>query len=59
MKVKNAFIYNMSTDVKVNKTKKFKKFYSEQFLGALLNELAYPIMKIGVPLTKNVLTPLM
>ena len=49
----------MSTDVKVNKTKKFQKFYSERFLGALLNELACPIMKIGVPLTKNVLTPLM
>ena len=56
-KLRNAF-NNMSADVKFSKTKIVKIIQSGGFLGSLLSKLAGPLMKIAVPLAKNVLAPL-
>ena len=56
-KLRNAF-NNMSADVKFSKTKIVKIIQSGGFLGSLLSKLADPLMKIAVPLAKNVLAPL-
>ena len=48
----------MSTDLKLSKGQISKIIQSEQFLGSLLSKLAGPLMKIVIPLAKNVLTPL-
>ena len=54
-KLRNAFESNMSTDMKLSKTQIFKLIQSGGFLGSLLNKTASPLMKVAVPLTKNVL----
>ena len=56
-KVRNAF-NNMSTDFKLSKAQISKIIQSEGFIGLLLSKLAGPLMKIAVPLAKNVLAPL-
>ena len=56
-KVRNAF-NNMSTDLKLSKAQIFKIIQSGGFLGSLLSKLAGPVMKVAVPLAKNVLAPL-
>ena len=56
--LKNAFATNMSTDVKLSKAQLSKIIQSGGFLGALLNKLAGPLMKVGVPLAKTFLLPL-
>ena len=57
-KLKNAFNNNMSTDLKLSKTQIFKIIQSGGFLGSLLSKLAGPLMKVAIPLAKNVLAPL-
>ena len=48
----------MSTDLRHSKAQIFKIIQSGGFLGSLLSNLAGPLMKIAIPLTKNVLAPL-
>ena len=57
-KLRNAFNNNMSADIKFSKTKIVKIIQSGGFLVSLLSKLAGPLMKIAVPLAKNVLAPL-
>ena len=53
-----AFSNNLSTDVKFSKTQLSKMMQSGGFLGNLLSKLAGPLMKVALPLAKNVLAPL-
>ena len=48
----------MSTDLKLSKAQISKIVQSGGFLGSLLSELAGPLMKVAIPLAKNVLAPL-
>ena len=48
----------MSTDLRLSKAQISKIIQSGGFLGSLLNKLAGPLMKIAIPLAKNVLAPL-
>ena len=57
-KVRNAFNNNMSTDLKLSKAQISKIVQSGGFLGSLLSKLAGPLMKVAIPLAKNVLAPL-
>ena len=57
-KVRNAFNNNMSTNLKLSKAQTSKIIQSGGFLGSLLSKLAGPLMKIAIPLAKNVLAPL-
>ena len=57
-KLRNAFNNNMSADIKLSITQINKIIQSGGFLGSLLSKLAGPLMKIAVPLAKNVLAPL-
>ena len=44
----------MSTDLKLSKAKISKIIQSGRSLGSLLRKLAGPLMKIAIPLAKNV-----
>ena len=57
-KLRNAFNDNMSTDLKLSKAQITQIIKSRGFLGSLLSELVGPLMKVAVPLAKNVLAPL-
>ena len=57
-KLRNAFSNNMSTDLKLSKAQIFKIIQYGGFLGSLLSKLAGPLMKVAVPLVKNILAPL-
>ena len=57
-KLRNVFNNNMLTDVKLSKAHISKIIQSGGFLGPLLSKLAGPLMKAGVPLSKNILAPL-
>ena len=57
-KLRNAFKNYMSTDIKLSKVQIFKIFQSGGFLDSLLSKLAGPLMKVVVPLAKNILAPL-
>ena len=57
-KLRNAFNNNMSTDLKLSKAQISKIIQSGGFLGSLLSKLADPLMKVAIPLAKNVLAPL-
>ena len=57
-KLRNAFNNNMSTDLKLSKAQISKLIQSGGFLGSLLSKLASQLMKVAVPLAKNVLAPL-
>ena len=48
----------MSYDIKFYKAKISKVIQSGGFLGSLLSKLAGPLMKVVVPLAKNILAPL-
>ena len=48
----------MSTDLKLSKAPISKIIQSGGFLGSLLSKLAGPLMKVAIPLAKNVLAPL-
>ena len=55
--IRKAFSNNLSRDVKFSKIQ-LKMMQSGGFLGNLLSKLAGPLMKVAMPLTKNVLAPL-
>ena len=57
-KLRNAFNNNMSTDLKLSKAQIFKIIQSGGFLGSLLSKSAGLLMKVTLPLAKNVLAPL-
>ena len=48
----------MSTDLKLSKAQIKKIIQSGGFLGSLLSKLAGALMKVTIPLSKNVLAPL-
>ena len=56
--IRKAFANHSSTDVKFSKTQLSKMMQSGGFLGNLLSKLAGPLMKVAMPLAKNVLAPL-
>ena len=56
-KLRNAINNNSATDIKLSKAQ-IKKIQSGRFLGNLLSKLAGPLMKVALPLAKNVLAPL-
>ena len=45
----------MSTDLKLSKAQISRIIQSRGFLGSLLSKLAGPLMKVAVPLAKNIL----
>ena len=57
-KLRNALNNNSATDIKLSKTQIKKIIQSGGFLGKLLSKLAGPLMKVALPLAKNVLAPL-
>ena len=54
-KRRNAFNNNMSADIKLSKAQINKIIQSGGFLGSLLSKLVDPLIKVAVPLVKNVL----
>ena len=48
----------MATDIKLSKAQIKKLIQSGGFLGKILSKLAGPLMKVALPLVKNVLAPL-
>ena len=52
--IPKAFAYHSSTDIKLSKTQLSKMIQ----LGGFLGKLADPLMKVAMPLAKNVLAPL-
>ena len=57
-KLRNAFNNNLSTDIKLSKAQNSKIIQSGGLFGSLLSKLAGPLMKVELPLAKNVLTTL-
>ena len=57
-KLRNAFNNNMSPDFKLSRAQISKMIQSGGFLGSLLNKLAGQLMKVAIPLAKNILAPL-
>ena len=56
--IRKAFANHSSIDIKLSKTQLSKMIQSGGFLGKLLGQLAGPLMKVAMPLAKNVLAPL-
>ena len=56
--MRNATNNNLATDIKLSKAQIKKLIQSAGFLGKLLSKLAGPLMKVAMPLAKNVLAPL-
>ena len=56
--IRKAFANHSSTDIKLSKTQLIKMIQSGGFSGNLLGKLAGPLMKVAMPLAKNVLAPL-
>ena len=54
-KLRNALNNNSATDIKLSKTQIKKIIQSGGFFGKLLSKLAGPLMKVALPLAKNVL----
>ena len=57
-KLGNALNNNSAIDIKLSKTQIKKIIQSGGVLGKLLSKLAGPLMKVALPLAKNVLAPL-
>ena len=57
-KLRNALNNNSATDIKLSKAQIKKIIQSVGFLGKLLSKLVGPLMKVALPLAKNVLAPL-
>ena len=57
-KLRNAINNNSATDIKLSKSQIKRLIQSRGFLGNLLSKLAGPLMKVAMPLAKNVLAPL-
>ena len=56
--IRKAFANQSLIDIKLSKTQLSKMIQSGGFLGNLLGKLAGPLMKVAMPLAKNVLAPL-
>ena len=56
--IRKVFANHSSTDIKLSKTQLSKTIQSGGFSGNLLGKLAGPLMKVAMPLAKNVLAPL-
>ena len=56
--IRKDFANNLSTDIKLSKAQLSKMIQSGGFLGNLLGKLAGPLIKVAMPLAKNVLAPL-
>ena len=56
--IRKAFANHSSIDIKLSKAELSKMIQSGGFLGNLLGKLAGPLMKVAMPLAKNVLAPL-
>ena len=56
--LRNAINNNSATDIKLSKPQIKKIIQSGGFLDKLLSKLAGPLMKVALPLAKNVLAPL-
>ena len=54
-KLRNAVNNNSATDIKLSKAQIKKLIQSGGFLGNLLSKLVGPLMKVALPLAKNVL----
>ena len=57
-KLRNPINNNLATDTKLSKAQLKKLIQSGGFLSKLLSKLAGPLMKVALPLAKNVLAPL-
>ena len=57
-KLINAINNNMATDIKLSKAQIKRLIQSGGFLGKLLSKQAGPLMKVALPLAKNMLPPL-
>ena len=57
-KLRNAIDNNSAIDIKLSKAQIKKLIQSGGILGKLLSKLAGPLMKVVLPLPKNVLAPL-
>ena len=57
-KLRNALNNNSATDIKLSKGQIKKLIQSGGFLGKLVSKLTGPLMKVAMPLAKNVLAPL-
>ena len=57
-KLRNSFENNMSTDIKLTKAQISKIIQSGGFSGSLLSKITGPLMKVAVPLKKNILAAL-
>ena len=53
-KLRNALNNNMSADLKFSKAQISKIIQYGGFLGSLLSKLARPLIKVAIPLAKNV-----
>ena len=56
--LRNVINNNLATDIKLSKAQIKKLIQSGGYLGKLLSKLARPLMKVTMPLAKNVLAPL-
>ena len=56
-KLRNAINNNLVTDIKLSKAQIKELIQSGGFLGKLLSKLAGPLMKVAMPLAKNLLAP--
>ena len=56
--LRNAFNNNMSSDLKLSRAQISEIIQSGGILGSLLSKLAGPLMKVAIPLAKNVSAPL-
>ena len=57
-KLRNALNNNSTTDIKLSKAQIKKIIQSGGFLSKLLSKLTGPLMKVALPLAKNLLAPL-
>ena len=57
-KLRNVINNNLATDIKLSNSQIKKLIQSGRLLGKLLSKLAGPLMKVAMPLAKNVLAPL-
>ena len=53
-KLRNAFNNNMSADLKLSKAQVIKIIQSGGFLRSSLSKLPGPLMKVAIPLAKNI-----
>ena len=56
--IRKVFANHSTINIKLSKTQLSKMIQSGGFLGKLLGKLAGPLMKVAMPLAKNVLVPL-